>query len=79
MKIDSVTCRVVDFPLEREFHPAWARGRNQSNIVMVLSEVRTDDGITGVEGVFAPTLMAFDNVSTACAPKVWVVEEASAM
>ena len=53
MKIDSVTCRVVDFPLEREFHPAWARGRNQSNIVMVLIEVRTDDGITGVGAAHA--------------------------
>jgi len=53
VKIDSVTCRVVDFPLEREFHPAWARGRNQSNIVMVVIEVRTDDGITGVGAAHA--------------------------
>jgi len=48
MKIDAITCRVVDFPLEREFHPAWARGRNQPNLLMVLVEVTTDDGITGI-------------------------------
>lgn len=48
MKIDLITCRVVDLPLEREFHPAWARGRNQPNLLMVLVEVTTDDGITGI-------------------------------
>lgn len=48
MKIESVVCRVVDFPLEREFHPAWARGRNQPNLLMVLVEVGTDEGVTGV-------------------------------
>jgi D-galactarolactone cycloisomerase len=47
MKIVRVTSRVVDFPLEREFHPAWARGRNQPNLLMVLLEIETDDGIIG--------------------------------
>jgi D-galactarolactone cycloisomerase len=47
VKITRVTSRVVDFPLEREFHPAWARGRNQPNLLMVLLEVETDEGITG--------------------------------
>jgi D-galactarolactone cycloisomerase len=47
MKIVRVTSRVVDFPLEDEFHPAWARGRNQPNLLMVLLEVETDDGVVG--------------------------------
>src|SRR5436853_4545029 len=47
MKITRVTSRVVDFPLDREFHPAWARGRNQPNLLMVLLEVETDEGVTG--------------------------------
>lgn len=47
-QIDRVTCRVVDFPLEREFHPAWARGRNQPNLLMVVVEVTTNDGVTGI-------------------------------
>jgi D-galactarolactone cycloisomerase len=45
--IARIRTRVVDFPLEREFHPAWARGRNQPNLLMVLIEVETDDGIVG--------------------------------
>jgi len=53
MKIERITCRVVDFPLEREFHPAWARGRNQPDLLMVLIEVRTDDGITGIGAAHA--------------------------
>jgi len=53
LKIDSVTCRVVDFPLEREFHPAWARGRNQPNLLMVLIEVVTDDGVKGIGAAHA--------------------------
>jgi D-galactarolactone cycloisomerase len=47
VKITCVRSRVVDFPLEREFHPAWARGRNQPNLLMVLLEVETDEGVTG--------------------------------
>src|SRR5437870_4585873 len=53
VKIERITCRVVDFPLEREFHPAWARGRNQPNLLMVLVEVETDDGLTGVGAAHA--------------------------
>ena len=53
MKIDSITCRVVDFPLEREFHPAWARGRNQPDLLMVLIEVVTDDGVKGIGAAHA--------------------------
>jgi D-galactarolactone cycloisomerase len=47
MLITRIRTKVVDFPLEREFHPAWARGRNQPNLLMVLIEVETDDGLTG--------------------------------
>src|SRR5438045_9695884 len=47
MKIGRVTSRVVDFPLEAPFHPAWARGRNQPNLLMVLLEVETDEGFVG--------------------------------
>lgn len=53
MKIDRITCRVVDFPLERDFHPAWARGRNQTNLLMVLIEVGTDEGLIGVGAAHA--------------------------
>ncbi|HEY1420751.1 MAG TPA: mandelate racemase/muconate lactonizing enzyme family protein [Candidatus Dormibacteraeota bacterium] len=53
MKIERITCRVVDFPLEREFHPAWARGRNQPDLLMVLIEVETDEGLTGVGAAHA--------------------------
>jgi len=53
VKIDRITCRVVDFPLEREFHPAWARGRNQPDLLMVLIEVHTDEGYTGVGAAHA--------------------------
>ena len=53
MKIERITCRVVDFPLERPFHPAWARGRNQRNLLMVLVEVETDEGITGIGAAHA--------------------------
>lgn len=47
MIITSVRSRVLDFPLDREFHPAWARGRNMPSLTMVLVEVETDEGITG--------------------------------
>jgi L-alanine-DL-glutamate epimerase-like enolase superfamily enzyme len=53
MKIERITCRVVDLPLERDFHPAWARGRNQPNLLMVLIEVETDAGITGIGAAHA--------------------------
>jgi len=48
MKITRIRSRVVDLPLPADFHPAWARGRNQTNIIMVLVEVETDAGITGL-------------------------------
>lgn len=53
MRIESVTCRVVDFPLQADFHPAWARGRNQPNLLMVLIELTTDDGVTGIGAAHA--------------------------
>ncbi len=53
MKIERVRCRVVELPLEGEFHPAWARGRNQPSILMVLIEVATDDGLVGVGAAHA--------------------------
>ncbi|TMB45050.1 MAG: mandelate racemase/muconate lactonizing enzyme family protein [Chloroflexi bacterium] len=53
MKIERITWRVVDFPLARDFHPAWARGRNQPNLLMVLIEVQTDEGVTGIGAAHA--------------------------
>jgi L-alanine-DL-glutamate epimerase-like enolase superfamily enzyme len=53
MKIESITCRVVDLPLQRPFQPAWARGRNQPNLLMVLIEVATDEGVTGIAAAHA--------------------------
>jgi L-alanine-DL-glutamate epimerase-like enolase superfamily enzyme len=53
LKIERITWRVVDFPLARDFHPAWARGRNQPNLLMVLIEVQTDEGVTGIGAAHA--------------------------
>ena len=53
MKITRIKTRVVDLPLAADFHPAWARGRKQTNILMVLVEVETDEGITGVGAAHA--------------------------
>jgi L-alanine-DL-glutamate epimerase-like enolase superfamily enzyme len=53
VKITGVRSRVVDLPLEAPFHPAWARGRNQPNLLMIIVEVDTDEGITGVGAAHA--------------------------
>ena len=53
MKITRIRSRVVDMPLPADFHPAWARGRNQTNIIMVLIEIETDAGITGIGAAHA--------------------------
>jgi L-alanine-DL-glutamate epimerase-like enolase superfamily enzyme len=53
MKITRIRTRVVDMPLPADFHPAWARGRNQTNIIMVLIEIETDAGITGIGAAHA--------------------------
>ena len=53
MKITRIRTRVVDLPLPQEFHPAWARGRNQPNIILVVIEVETDVGITGIGAAHA--------------------------
>lgn len=47
MQISRIRSRVVDLPLAAPFHPAWARGRNQTNVLMVLVEVETDAGVLG--------------------------------
>jgi L-alanine-DL-glutamate epimerase-like enolase superfamily enzyme len=47
MKITRIRTRGVDLPLMGEFRPAWARGRNQPNVILVVIEVETDAGITG--------------------------------
>ena len=47
MLITDVVTRLVEFPLDAPFHPAWARGRNMAVLQMVLIEVETDEGITG--------------------------------
>jgi D-galactarolactone cycloisomerase len=51
--ISDIATRLVEFPLEAPFHPAWARGRNMPALQMVLIEVETDDGITGVGAAHA--------------------------
>lgn len=48
MEITRIRSRVVDLPLEGEFTPAWMRGESQSNLVLTLVEVETDEGITGI-------------------------------
>jgi D-galactarolactone cycloisomerase len=48
MVITEIRTRVVEFPLERPFVPAWARGRNQPSLLMVLVEVQTDAGLVGI-------------------------------
>ena len=53
MLITDVVTRLVEFPLERPFHPAWARGRNMTALQMVLIEVETDEGITGIGAAHA--------------------------
>lgn len=53
MKITRVHSRVVDLPLPAPFHPAWARGRNQANVLIVLVSVETDAGITGYTAAHA--------------------------
>ncbi len=53
MKITRVKTRVVDMPLAADFRPAWARGRNQTNLLLVVIEVETDAGITGIGAAHA--------------------------
>lgn len=48
MEITRIRSRVVDLPLEGEFRPAWMRGESQTNVVLTLVEVETDEGITGI-------------------------------
>jgi len=47
MQITRVHSRVVELKLPAPFHPAWARGRNQATILLVLVAVETDEGIVG--------------------------------
>jgi L-alanine-DL-glutamate epimerase-like enolase superfamily enzyme len=47
MQITRIRSRVLDFPLEGEFRPAWMRGDVQTNLLMTLVEVETDEGVTG--------------------------------
>ena len=53
MLITDVLTRLVEFPLDAPFHPAWARGRNMAVLQMVLIEVETDEGITGIGAAHA--------------------------
>lgn len=48
MKITGLRSRLVEFPLSAPFRPAWGRGRVQTTLMLVLFEVYTDDGITGL-------------------------------
>jgi L-alanine-DL-glutamate epimerase-like enolase superfamily enzyme len=47
MQITRVHSRVVELKLPAPFHPAWARGRNQTTILLVLVAIETDEGIVG--------------------------------
>jgi D-galactarolactone cycloisomerase len=53
MKITRVRTRVVSMPLAGPFHPAWARGRAQEDVLFTLVEIGTDDGIVGVTAAHA--------------------------
>ncbi|MGW1682037.1 mandelate racemase/muconate lactonizing enzyme family protein [Saccharopolyspora sp. NPDC002376] len=48
MRITGIRSRLVEFPLDQPFRPAWGRGRVQTTLPMVLFEVGTDDGLVGV-------------------------------
>lgn len=48
MKITDVRARLLVFPLPAVFMPAWARGRPMRELTMVLVEIATDEGITGL-------------------------------
>jgi D-galactarolactone cycloisomerase len=53
MLITNMVTRLVEFPLDAPFHPAWARGRNMPVLQLVLIEVQTDEGITGIGAAHA--------------------------
>lgn len=48
MKITGVRSRVVEFPFDPPFRPAWNRGRTQPSLVLVVFEVATDAGLVGI-------------------------------
>ncbi len=53
MRITRIRSQVVDLPLPAPFHPAWARGRNQTNVLLVLVSVETDAGLIGYSAAHA--------------------------
>ncbi len=53
MKITDVRAKLLVFPLPALFMPAWARGRPMRELTMVLVEVDTDEGITGLGAAHA--------------------------
>jgi L-alanine-DL-glutamate epimerase-like enolase superfamily enzyme len=53
MTITDVRARLLSFPLPAVFMPAWARGRPMHALTMVLVEVHTDEGITGLGAAHA--------------------------
>lgn len=53
MKITRIVSRLVELPLPAEFRPAWGRGRNMTHMTLVLVEVHTDEGITGIGAAHA--------------------------
>src|SRR5579875_2253459 len=48
MHIAGVRLRLLELPLGAPFRPAWGRGRVQTELVVLLCEVRTDTGLTGL-------------------------------
>jgi L-alanine-DL-glutamate epimerase-like enolase superfamily enzyme len=48
LRITGVRSRLVEFPLDQPFRPAWGRGRVQTTLPLVLFEVATDDGLVGI-------------------------------
>src|SRR6266550_2670262 len=50
MRITQIRTRQVDVPLPEPFHPAWARGRVETQIRLAYLRIDTDAGIYGIAG-----------------------------
>lgn len=48
MRITGIRLRLAELPLDAPFRPAWGRGRAQKTLAVLLCEVRTDTGLTGL-------------------------------
>jgi D-galactarolactone cycloisomerase len=48
MRITGIRLRLAELPLDAPFRPAWGRGRVQTELAVVICEVRTDNGLVGL-------------------------------